>query len=380
MLRQFTLLLCLAALLCGESRLYKLPVTVNVEGSYIRTDLRMGIEMELFEESFETFRKRPLDAKGQAFASLVESIRANRPADLARVFLAKPKTPSPVSNPSSVKLASPAAIMERSDAPNAVVGMYRNVFNDFADLIVIGRVSLGDHDLYLWQTPAGKMKQFRGFLVVDEGFGPRVAEMSMEFPVETFLLNSLANLNERSLASFAHTADAATVNLLRLNLGKTSAFLEFTGQALTLDAYSGELQTEPLRTYGDAWTAFRKKDFPKFLSSMSPASRERLSKFLATVGAEGVEAFYLKASGPRFVRFVIQADPLFLVFVAPTDANQWPPGALQFDYVFRNGSRFELVNATLRTFLDDILRGNYELEGLIRDLQPTQTGKSKVGW
>ena len=359
---------------CGETKLYRIPLPLNVEGKYVQSSAELVLELELYNEPLTAFDAKAVDPHEKAFRDVAQAIRTNKPALLPKLIMAKPKAKPAAAEGANVDVSgrkvSPA-IVERSDAPEAIAGMYRSVFNNFADLEVIGRVNLGDHYLFLWRSPKAKMNKLRGFLTYASGSTAQVEELTMERPIDTFITNSLAEVPEANLARYELKDSTLREGRFRLALGNSTAALEFLGKPYAIDAYdeTAVLQ-EPLKTYRDAWSAFKKQNFETFLKFMAQESRTRFARFLESVKGEGVEAFYAKASGPRFIRFLLDADPVYLVFVAPTKENAWNPGALQSDMLYRNGNRFELVNAAFRTFFDDVTKNNSELEALIRDAQP----------
>ena len=64
----------------------------------------------------------------------------------------------------------------------------------------------------------------------------------------------------------------------------------------------------------------------------------------------------------RYVKFVLDADPVFLVFYSGDKTDKWTAGTLHCEYVVRDpaSNGYKLANFAFTSSLDDIL-GNPEL-------------------
>ena len=56
------------------------------------------------------------------------------------------------------------------------------------------------------------------------------------------------------------------------------------------------------------------------------------------------------------VKFVLNADPIFLVFQAPGSGDNWMPQALSYSYVVREGGSYKIANFSSMNTLDDFLQ------------------------
>ena len=56
------------------------------------------------------------------------------------------------------------------------------------------------------------------------------------------------------------------------------------------------------------------------------------------------------------VKFVLNADPVFLVFEAPTPGNGWTSENLTYSYVLHERSAYKIANFSYVTELDDFLQ------------------------
>ena len=57
-----------------------------------------------------------------------------------------------------------------------------------------------------------------------------------------------------------------------------------------------------------------------------------------------------------YVKFVLSADPLFLVFQAPTAGNDWTLQSLTYSYILHEGGTYKIANFSYSTELDDFLQ------------------------
>jgi len=56
------------------------------------------------------------------------------------------------------------------------------------------------------------------------------------------------------------------------------------------------------------------------------------------------------------VKFVISADPVFLIFEAPMAGNTWGPENLTYSYAFHEGGTYKATNFAYLSLLDDFLQ------------------------
>ena len=56
------------------------------------------------------------------------------------------------------------------------------------------------------------------------------------------------------------------------------------------------------------------------------------------------------------VKFVLNADPIFLVFRARGSGDKWMPQALRYSYVVREGGTYKITNFSSMNTLDDFLQ------------------------
>jgi hypothetical protein len=86
-----------------------------------------------------------------------------------------------------------------------------------------------------------------------------------------------------------------------------------------------------------------------YTNSFTPKSRERVQQWLTSGGK-------LAPVRPDNVKFVLDAEPFFLVFGAPGAGNDWMPEHLTYTTVVHEGGTYKMANFSSSTLLDDFLQ------------------------
>jgi hypothetical protein len=56
------------------------------------------------------------------------------------------------------------------------------------------------------------------------------------------------------------------------------------------------------------------------------------------------------------VKFVLSADPVFIVFEAAAAGNDWKPESLTYSYILHKGGAYKIANFSFASDLDDFLQ------------------------
>ena len=117
--------------------------------------------------------------------------------------------------------------------------------------------------------------------------------------------------------------------------------------------------------------AIRSGKDKSFASDFTPRSRQTISQWLAAIEkreqakqrsqagpspASNYETAGLISTMTANVKFVLNADPVFLVFQAPGSGDKWTPQALSYSYVLRAGGNYKIANFSSMNTLDDFLQ------------------------
>ncbi len=193
----------------------------------------------------------------------------------------------------------------------------------------------------------------------------RLSGVSSDTPVEAMALNAFRA---------AQTQPDAYKPLLNINLryeypipldgraafGPHPVFLEFDGSPM--DFPLGDEKVKPptplLEFFRNASLAHRNGKDDLYASSFTPKSADVVKQWLASVENQRK----LRKQPPQAplslgsVKFVLNADPIFLVFEAPTPGNNWTPENLTYSYILHEGGAYKIANFSSVTELDDLLQ------------------------
>ena len=160
------------------------PVYLNVEGEYVRTTMALRLPYRTYAQPARALATAAtLDADEQTFLRFVDAVRSNDLKSLAAVLAVPP--PGPPN-------ASGVAMEPRT--PQQMLAIYRQSFGNFEDLRVEGRVPLDDRVLFIWTAGTSKGRMVRGTIVTTADGRRQALEVTMDQPIETFIVNSLNRL------------------------------------------------------------------------------------------------------------------------------------------------------------------------------------------
>jgi hypothetical protein len=356
------LLLSLAAVPAGaqqsEERVF--PVSLNVEGEYRQTSMLLRLPWKTYGRPVSVLANERLDDDERAFVRFAEAIRANDVTTVQSLF----ELPSP-----GAGAAATAGMAVPPLTPDQLVQSYRQAFNGFLDVKLEGRVPVDGATLFLWRGTTSRGAILRGFVVRAADGQRRVAEVTMTRPIEVFLVNTLGHVDATVLSGTGQrvSPDARTYSW---PLTGTGVRLEFNGRRLNENVAVASAKAEakailaPLRARAAALSG---KKLEQLYALHTPRSGTKLKEWYASMTPEAFDSYVLSQSGPRFVKFVIDAAPLAIVFSADTESNTWPVGGLQYDYLLRDASGYRIANVHYQSFFDDLLKASPGLRQLIRN-------------
>ena len=337
------------------------PVAINVDGERVRSSLFIQFEIERYDVAFEAFASGRLDAFETAFRDFMLALRAG---DAAKVAALRPGDSS-------------AQVLE-------ITTRYQGAFAGPQTIKVVGRVRVGDAQLFVWEWPGPKGPMRRGFTVEAAANGStRVEIVYSGRPLETLIVDVLqqeavhpreyAPVEPRVRYRYAFPLSAP---------GKANVhpvLMLFNGQILDVEMFSaapakaGETKTggsgagTPLAAYRTAYGALRDRNVARFSESYTDKSRTKLSAWFQKMNPEEFNSYYATAMQPRALRFILDADPVALVFYTIGTEKR-----LRYEYMVKSGEGYKLSNAYSEGFLDDVLGNNAlfptELESFMKNV------------
>jgi hypothetical protein len=160
--------------------------------------------------------------------------------------------------------------------------------------------------------------------------------------------------------------------------GEHPVFLEFDGSPLDLPLGDKRVKapTPLLEFFRNASLAHQSGDDDLYASSFTPKSADKMRKWLASMESRRklIKQPSQIPSSLGSVKFVLNADPVFLVFEAPTRGSNWTTANLTYSYVLHEGESYKIGNFAYATELDDFLQNPKFFDRQFLKPAPAKTG------
>ncbi len=337
------------------------PLYVSVEGEYLKTTIALRLPYRAYGQPARELATRPLDEDERLFLGFVEAVRANDLKALVRVFGVPER---------SAEAPKADGVTTPPRTPEQTLAIYRQSFGGFEDVRVEGRVALDDGALFVWSTNTAKGRMVRGSVVKTFGGRRQTADVTMDQPIETLIVNSLNRLTTEELAGTAPAAAAARVHILPLT--KSGVELRFAGSRPEVTV-PGKAATGPLVAIAERAVAAQNQSLERYLAVHTPKSTVKLKQWFGTMNREGVAAYLTEYGRPRQIRLVMDGGTVLLVFSAVKSAAASPPGGdVRYDYVVREGGAFKIANVLYASFLDDVLKNTSVVAAFLEQATPSK--------
>jgi hypothetical protein len=358
---------CLLAVAPGivlgqEFAAVSIPLPVEIDGQPTHCRLYMKIETKSYNVPFDKFAAGPLDSAQTMFATAVNAIRKNDAAKFASVWTA----------PEQMKRDSQVTVALADSSTDSWLKVARSNFN-FDKLTVVAEVLAGSETVFIWDAPKSAGIRRNAFYIgLDQKNQTRLSAVSSNAPVEPLILNAfvaakmypavykpISNLNVGYQYPIPLTGPG--------DAGAHPVFFEFDGAPMDFPIGDEKIKapTPLLEFLRNAAFAIRSGKDKSFASDFTPRSAATISQWLAAAKkrqqasaspASNYATAGLVSAMMANVKFVLNADPLFLVFQAPGSGDNWTPQALSYSYVVREGESFKIANFSSMNTLDDFLQ------------------------
>jgi hypothetical protein len=336
------------------------PLYVSVEGEYIKTTIALRLPYQSYGQPARALATRTLDEDERLFLGFVEAVRANDLKALVKVFGVPERSPEA---PKADGVTTPPR------TPEQTLAIYRQSFGGFEDVRVEGRVVLDDGALFVWSTNTAKGRMIRGSVVKTFGGRRQTADVTMDQPIETLIVNSLNRLTTEELAGTAPAAAAARVHILPLT--KSGVELRFAGSRPETTV-PGKAATGPLVAIAERAVAAQNQSLERYLAVHTPKSTQKLKQWFGTMNREGVASYLTEYGRPRQVRLLMDGGTVLLVFSAVKSAGSPPGRDVRYDYVVREGAAFKIANVLYASFLDDVLKNTSVVAAFLEQATPSK--------
>jgi hypothetical protein len=260
---------------------------------------------------------------------------------------------------------------------------------DFDHLTVVAEGLLGADAIFIYDAPTkGGTQRYALYVGSDQKGRERLSAVSSSSPLELMVMNSFIA---------AQTAPDEFKPLPNINLryqypiplggkldsGAHPVFFEFDGLPMDfpLDDEKAKAPTPMLEFLRDANLAYRRDKNEIYAGNFTPKSQEKVREWLASIETQKREKLKQEQAKPKapkppaapspaeikasaatealvapHVKFVLNADPLFLVFQAPGPGSAWKPANLVYSYIVRLNGAFKIANFGYSNTLDDFLQ------------------------
>ena len=344
------------------------PIPVELDGQPTHCRLYLKLETKSYNVPFEKFAAGPMDNAQTMFATAVDAIRKDDASKFASVW----------TSPDQMKRLSQVTVTLADNSTDSWIKVARSNF-DFDKLTVVAEVLVGSETMFIWDAPTRAGIQRNAFYIgLDQKNQLRLSAVSSNSPVEPLILNAFV----------AARTDPAVYNpISNINVdyqypiplagpgdaGAHPAFFEFDGAPMDFPIGDEKIKapTPLLEFLRNAAFAIRSGKHKSFASDFTPRSRETISQWLAATEkreqakqrsrasaspASNYETAGLISAMMANVKFVLNADPIFLVFQARGSGDKWMPQALSYSYVLREGGTYKIANFSSMNTLDDFLQ------------------------
>ena len=344
------------------------PLPVEIDGQPTHCRLYLKFETKSYNVPFEKFAAGPMDSAQTMFATAVDAIRKNDAAKFASVW----------TSPDQMKRTSQVTVSLADNSTANWLQVARSMF-DFDKLTVVAEVLAGSETIFIWDAPTRAGIRRNAFYVgLDQKNQLRLSVVSSNSPVEPLILNAFVaartdpavykpisniNVDYRYPIPMAGPGDA----------GAHPVFFEFDGAPMDFPIGDEKIKapTPLLEFLRNAAFAIRSGKDKSFASDFAPRSRQTISQWLAAIEkreqakqrsqagpspASNYETAGLISTMMANVKFVLNADPVFLVFQARGSGDKWTPQALSYSYVLREGGTYKIANFSSVNTLDDFLQ------------------------
>jgi hypothetical protein len=347
----FLFLTTASAAMAADFTTLSYPVSVNVDQAYVRSSMYLKFDAKTYNLPIDRFAERQLDAREAMFLSFMNAMRAR---DVERVEAL-------VDNSAvTFKQEGPVQISAEPLSPKKIVELYHANTGGFQKLEVIAQVMHGPHSLFVWQSNSAPKPVRWAFRVSPIGEKLVVSEVTAGASVDLLLIE---NVMKNSLRDPRTPAPVANLKKrFEFNLGDSKVHpvvLQFDGVATDIDIFEGpSTPSEIVSLYRSAFGALRLQAKEQYLTYFTPPSRKRMEQNFKLMPAEALEQYLEQTVSGGRVRFILSADPVFIVFRTPMNDFEAVDGALTYDTLVRDGasSKLRFANVSNLTFLDGVLR------------------------
>jgi hypothetical protein len=331
-----------------------IPVAISVEGRPVRSTLYLQVDKKSYQMTLEQFAAQKLDDRQRAFLQGLRAVRSHDYQGLKSIWQAPPDNPN-------------ASMGFDMKDPQTFVDTYSKGYGNYEGLRILSQIELGSESLFLWGAkatttgtfwPDGAILRATGGKVV---FTPVTPASPVANLIVDTLLASTVKPQEYTPAKDLKVKYRSVLFLAgKQNPGAHPVAFVFDGTAMNFSVFdTAEPSPTPLlEFYRSAYLALKKRSFVDYVSKFTPESQPQVKTWTQNLSAANATEYFNALVSSRYVKFVLNADPIFLVFYSGDKTDKWTAATLHCEYVVRDpgSNAYKLANFAFTSSLDDILR------------------------
>jgi hypothetical protein len=372
-----------------EFKKMSIPLPIVIEGKPIPSKMYLKVEMKSYNEPFDEFAAGPRDKAEAMFVKAVQAVRKNDAAVFGSVWTPPDQMKSIGGQPRVVKMAD--------NGPDGWMKVIRSMF-DFSKLTVVAEVLAGQDTMFIWdsETKNGIVRRSM-YVGLDRSGNLRLSAPGGNNPVDDLLQNAFVAAQAAPDSYKALPGINLRYQFLlplagKLDGGPHPVLFEFDGSTFDFPLNDEKVKapTPLLDFLRTAHSALKSGMYEAYASFFTPNSQEKVKELGAAeekrrqeeklqrekkpepekskpVPVSATQSAATPASKPKaavplpppvsHVKFVLNADPIYLVFQAPGKGDVWTPDTLTYSYVLhQGGGDYKITNFEYQNTLDEFLQ------------------------
>lgn len=319
-----------------------LPIPVDIEGQQVHAPLYLGLELRAVHMPFTEFAAKFTDSPDRLFVSAMKAAQAGDASQFAKVWAA----------PNEMKSAGTTTVaMADDNGPDAWMKMMRaNLdFNHF-EIVAEARVGLGRIFIFDSQSHAQPLRS--AFYVGPDRSGQaRVTIVSSSTTVPELILDCFQAARTKpelyNPVAVVHSAFGISLPLEAAQANTGAVMLEFNGSPLAPAPIA--------QLFRQVNEAYKKRDVKTLESYFTAGSQRRVNPWLERLAAGNSMRTPQLLPPVEHIQFVLNAEPVYIVFTAPPPTPGVPAG-WSYQFVVHEHGAYKLANYSYSGTLDDLLQ------------------------
>jgi hypothetical protein len=332
------------------------PIPIEIDGRPVPCPVYLNLESKSYNLPFDAFAARRHDKAQAMFATAVYAIREGNAAKFASVW-----TP-----PNEMQARSTTSVSMVPNSAENWLSAARSAFR-FNELVVIAQLQAGPDTLFVWESAmkGGTRRRSAFYVGPDKTGQTRLSAVSSANPVQSLVLSAYeaarTDPDGYGPKSNIHLRYRYPIPLAgKADPGEHPVYLEFDGSPMNFSVTDQKVAppTPLLDFFRKATLAQRRGDDEAYAGSFTPRSQKKVREWLASMQTRSKQT----GSPPQpvasavNVKFVLDADPVYLVFTSATSRDDWTSGNLSHTFVLHKDGVFQMTNFFYLGDFEDLLQ------------------------